>query len=213
MALQRCKYPIWALSNHTYNTTQALNITNNNSNKNHNNIHMVVPYTKSLSKCFKNTCGKIGVTVHFKGGNIIRSLLVAPKDKDNITQKSGVMYRYRYDRLECDEKYTGEPIRTLGERLKEHFRAPSPIYNHTNTSGHHISINNLSTLGRELNNRRTIKGAMYIRVNDPTLKRYIRSFSCPKYGKRSCSTPKTSNLERPFHNSKSSLYTSHTPSW
>ena len=40
--------------------------------------------------------------------------------------------------LECDEEYIGKSVRTYGERLKEYFRAPSPIYNHANTSGHYI---------------------------------------------------------------------------
>ena len=35
----------------------------------------------------------MGVQVHFKAGNIIRNVLVVPKDKDNITQKSGGIYR------------------------------------------------------------------------------------------------------------------------
>ena len=104
-ALQRCKYSICMLNrfkiqrNHKYNTTQANNNTNNND---YNNIHMVLPYTKDLSECFKIICGKMGGQVIFKGSNTIRSLLMAPKDKDNITQKSGVIYRYRFDRYKCD---------------------------------------------------------------------------------------------------------------
>ena len=34
---------------------------------------------------------KIGVEVHFKGGNTFRNLMVAPKDKDNIAQVIGVI--------------------------------------------------------------------------------------------------------------------------
>ena len=37
---------------------------------------MVVPYTKGLSKSFKNIGGKMGVQDHFKGGNTIKNLLV-----------------------------------------------------------------------------------------------------------------------------------------
>ena len=44
--------------------------------------HMVVSYTKGLSKSLKNVCSKHGVQVYFKGGRTIRSLLVAFKDKD-----------------------------------------------------------------------------------------------------------------------------------
>ena len=42
--------------------------------------------------------------------------------------KSGVIYRYQCDRVECDEEYISESSRTFGERFKEHLKAPSPIY-------------------------------------------------------------------------------------
>ena len=38
---------------------------------------------------------KVGIWVHFKGQNTIRNFLVAPKDKDKITQKSGVIYMFK----------------------------------------------------------------------------------------------------------------------
>ena len=49
---------------------------------------------------------------------------MAPKDKDLITQKSGVIYRYKCDRVECDDEYIGESARTFGERFKEHLKPP-----------------------------------------------------------------------------------------
>ena len=57
-------------------------------------------------------------------------------------KKSGVIYRYKCDRVECDEEYIGESSRTSGERFKEHQKAPSPIFDHHNTTGHNISIEN-----------------------------------------------------------------------
>ena len=64
---------------------------------------MVVPYTRGLSEILKNIYGKHGIKVHFKGGNIIKNFLAAPKDKDTITQKSGVIYRFKCERVDCDE--------------------------------------------------------------------------------------------------------------
>ena len=114
----------------------------------------------------------MGIQVYFKEGNVSRSLLVATKDKDNITQKSGVIYRYMGNRLECVKEYKGESAKTPGERLKGHFRAPFPMYDDANTSGHHTSLENFSILGRESHNiTRIIKEAMYIRVNDSSLNR------------------------------------------
>ena len=55
---------------------------------------------------------------------------MAPKDKYPILKQSGVIYRYKCDRVECDEEYIGESARTFAERFKEHQKAPCPIYDH-----------------------------------------------------------------------------------
>ena len=77
-----------------------------------------------------------------------------------MVKKSGVIYRYKCDRVDCDEEYIGESSRTFGERFKEHQKAPSPIYDHYNTTGHKISIDNFGIVRREDQNlMRTIKEA------------------------------------------------------
>ena len=48
-----------------------------------------------------------------EGGSTIRDLLVHPKDRDTILKKSGVIYRYRCGRVDCEE-YIGESGRTFG---------------------------------------------------------------------------------------------------
>ena len=97
-SLIRSKYSTWApnrlitKNNHKFHNIKAhtcstdSNTSTNNINNNHNNINIVVTYTKGLSINFKNICGKVEIQVHFKRGNTLRSLLVAPEDKDNITQ-------------------------------------------------------------------------------------------------------------------------------
>ena len=40
---------------------------------------------------------------------------MAPTDKDPITKKSGISYRYKCDRVECDKEYIEELPRTFGE--------------------------------------------------------------------------------------------------
>ena len=61
---------------------------------------------------------------------------------------------------------------TFGERLKEHLRAAFLIYNHANTSGHHTILENFSIVGRMSHAiARTIKDAMFIRTNEPSLNR------------------------------------------
>ena len=105
---------------------------------------------------------------------------MAPKDPDPVQERSGVIYRYKCDRVECDEKYIGESSRTFGERFKEHLKPPSPIFDHCNITGHKVSLENFSIVGRdEQNLMRTIKEALYIRVNNPSLNRNIGKYHLP----------------------------------
>ena len=109
----------------------------------------------------QSICSKYGVQVHFKGGQTIKSLLMAPKDNDPITSKSGVIYRYQCNEQGCGEEYIGESGRTFAERFKEHQKPPSPIFDHCNTSGHQININKFTIVGREDQNLiRAIKEAI-----------------------------------------------------
>ena len=142
---------------------------------------MVIPYYKGISESTKKTCSKHAMQVYFKGGNTIKNLLVAPKDQDTIQKKSGVIYRYKCDRVECDEEYIGESSGTFGERFKEHLKAHSPIYDHFNTTGHNVTIDNFSMVGREDQNfSRVIKEALYIRINNPSLNRNIGKYHLPQ---------------------------------
>ena len=81
------------------------NRNNNRTNRNNTNSRasITVPYNKGLSESFKNIGKKFGIQVHFKSRRTLKEELVAPKDKDHITKKSGVIYRFKCDRLECDE--------------------------------------------------------------------------------------------------------------
>ena len=105
---------------------------------------------------------------------------MAPKDKDPILKKNEVIYKYKCDRVGCNEEYIGESSRTFGERFKEHQKAPSPISDHSDTSGHTVTIDNFSIVGREDQNLlRTIKEALYIRFNNPSLNRNIGKYHLP----------------------------------
>ena len=116
----------------------------------------------------------MGVQVHFKGGNTIKTLLMGLRDRENIPQKSGVIYRYKCDQMDCDEEYIGVSERTCGERFKEHLRDSSPIYAQSSITCDHVSVDNFCIAGREVHNTtRTIKEDMYIRVNDPSINRNI----------------------------------------
>ena len=68
-------------------------------------------------------------------GKTFRNLLIDPKDKDNITNKSGVIYRFKCTQEGFKEGYIGEMVRSSGDRLKEHLRAPN-----IQTWRHHRSL-------------------------------------------------------------------------
>ena len=129
---------------------------------------------KGLSESYKNICRKHGIEMYFKGGNTIKDLLVHPKDRDNILQKSGVIYKYKCGREDCEDEYIVESGRTFAERFREHMKAPSPIHDLFNVTGNEVSVDNFSIVAREDQSMaRTIREAMLIRVNDPSLNRNI----------------------------------------
>ena len=82
--------------------------------------------------------------------------------------------------VECDDEFIGESARNFGERFKEHLKAPSPIHDHVIISGHTVTIKDFSILGREDQSLlRTIKEALYIRANNPSLNRNVGKFHLP----------------------------------
>ena len=101
---------------------------NKNTTQQNTNLkpYITVPYYKGLGESVKKKCNTYGVQVYFRGGTIIKNLLMAPKDKDPMLKKSGVIYSYKCVRVDCDEEYTGESSRTFGVRFKEHQKAPFP---------------------------------------------------------------------------------------
>ena len=144
-----CKYPDWAINRIKLKIDAPKTRQNNRNSKTTYRGHITVPYNEGLSESMTNICKRYGIQVHFKSDKTLKDELVAPKDKDQMTNKSGIIYRFKCDRLECDEKYIGETARTFGERFKEHLKAPSPIHDRSNTTGHTTNMNNFSIVGRE----------------------------------------------------------------
>ena len=192
-ALGKCNYPNWtikrvqqkvlnnweATSRNNPTTTNNNRGNNNNGNTNNNNQdnnptinrqennttvgQIVIPYTKGIAKSIKQTCGKYGIQVHFKENTTIKQVLMKPKDWDPKDSKSGAIYSYQCHHLDCDEEYIGETARTLGERRKKHWKQPSPIHSHSQTTGNSIENNSFNTIGREDQGQaRTIKESIYI---------------------------------------------------
>ena len=86
----------------------------------------------------------------------------------NIRCQTGIIYQYQCPRINCPSSYIGESGRSLGERVKEHFKAPSPLHLHSTTTGHPMDPNQFNIVHKEVNSQsRTIKEAMFICIQDP----------------------------------------------
>ena len=105
-------------------------------------------------------CSRYGIQTHFKGNSTMKNLLVFPKD------------------LACNHEYIGETSRTFGERFKEHLKEPSPIHHHSISTVHLTIQHNFQIIVREGHDiARTIKGSIYIGINNPTLSRNTGKFN------------------------------------
>ena len=100
---------------------------------------------------------------------------MAPMDKDNKLQKGGVIYQFKCPHINCPEEYIGESGRAFEDRIKESLKAPSPVHQHSNSTGHSVSPDCFTTVhGESQGTSRNIKEAMFIHVNDPLLNRNLR---------------------------------------
>ena len=82
--------------------------------------------------------------------------------------------------MDCEEEYIRESGRTFSERFREHMRALSLIQDHHNITGHEMSLENVSIVGREDQSiARAIKEPILIRVNDPPLNGNIGKYKLP----------------------------------
>ena len=76
--------------------------------------------------------------------------------------------------------HTGESGRALGDRVSENLKAPSPIYSHSASIGHPLDSDCFNIIHKETHSySRTIKEAMFIRVNDPVLNRNLGKYQLP----------------------------------
>ena len=46
-----------------------------------------MPYVQGLGQSVKNICGKHGIQTYSKGNRTLKSIVVTPKDKDQIQHK------------------------------------------------------------------------------------------------------------------------------
>ena len=62
---------------------------------------IVIHYTQNLDKSIKKICSRYDIQTHFKGNSNIKNILVSPKDKDPLANKSGTIYWFQCGDLTC----------------------------------------------------------------------------------------------------------------
>ena len=143
-------------------------------------LPLLFPTYQTLVKSSKKVCKNKGIQVHFKGCNTLRTALGNPKDKDPKANQTGIIYHYQCPHINCSSTYIGESGRTLGDRIKEHLKAPSPIHQHSSTTGHPMDPNQFNIIHKEVNSQpRTIKEAMFICMQDPPLNQNLGKYQLP----------------------------------
>jgi hypothetical protein len=95
-------------------------------------------------------------------------MLVAPKDKPKLGDRSGVVYGI--DCNDCDSRYVGETARPLRKRIAEHKREPSPVGAHLKEEGHTFDKDKVKILDSDPRwLQRGIKEAIQIAMLEPDL--------------------------------------------
>ena len=217
-ALQHCQFHSWALNQWQLKFTQSNQQSNNNTNTTNcnnpvdntkNKATIVVPYIPNTSEKFKKLCERKGIQVHFKGTKTPRTALGNPKDKDPKANQTGIIYHYQCPHINCPSAYIGESGRTLGDRVKEHFKASSPIHLHSTTTGHPMDPNQFNIVHKEFNSHsRTIKGAMFIYIQDPLEQ---KPWKVPASAHMGPPPPDISNPSAQAKQSTTQLYSHVTP--
>ena len=159
-ALSHCKYPKWAMTRVERRFSQLTGERNNNANtydtadtkptstEAKTKGHIVRPYTQDPCRSIKKTCSEYGIQTHFRGNRTIKDILVTSMNKNPMENKSAAIYWFQCGELECDKEYIGETSRTFGESFKQHLKEPSPIHNHSSTTGHITTQDNFQIIWR-----------------------------------------------------------------
>ena len=102
-----------------------------------------------------------------------------PQGQGPQNNQTGIIHHYKCSQINCPSTYIGESGRSFGERVKEHFKTPSPS-TYTAPPGHPMDPEQFSIVHKEVNSHPgTIKEAMFIQVQDPTLNRNLGKYQLP----------------------------------
>ena len=131
---------------------------------------------QGVSEKVKRVFSSYGISTCFKPLQILRQILVEPKNKTKIEHITVVVYRIPCG--SCNKVYVGETKRTVGERIKEHMEffslsAIAEHYQKKKKKKKKLARDNIKVLCREDKMiPRKVREAIFIRKEtNPTLNR------------------------------------------
>ena len=109
-----------------------------------------VPYFPGLSEAYKKIFKYTHIQVCFKDVNMLKSLLIHPKDKFTMEQKKDLVYYWQCQEDGCKSSYVAESSQSLRERAKEHAKSSmSAIHKHCTDFHHPLpSVTNFAIIDR-----------------------------------------------------------------
>jgi len=167
-ALSANNYPRWMMS-----IPRKKKNSNNTATSTRNRVPPTgIPYIKGVSEKLKRTFNTYGVSTYHAPMNTLRSLLVHPKDKSDIKEQCGVLYKIQC--ADCNAWYIGETGRALEIRVDEHQknRGETAVGEHLVKHQHHFARDNVAVIQREDKKiTRKIKEGIAIQQQRPSLNR------------------------------------------
>ena len=130
-------YPKWMIDQHGRNSSERRLIDLETGNEVKKLVFISAPYFPGLSESFKQLFKYTPVQVCFKGQNTIKSMLMHPKHKVDLSLKKDIVYQWSCTKPNCKSSYIRETSRSLCEWVKEHSKkgSNSGIYQHCSTKG------------------------------------------------------------------------------
>jgi len=174
-ALKANGYPDWAMRiPHKSLPTPSADRNNPDSVENTRRRSVGIPYCRGLSEQLQRVFKQQHIQVYHLPWNTLKSSLVHPKDKVDITRKCGVIYELSCK--DCDSTYVGETLRSFGQRLGEHKkttgRTITAVGEHCSTHRHNIDEEASKILAsEEYETSRKVMEALYIKELRPQMNR------------------------------------------
>lgn len=122
-ALQKCGYPEWSVERvkrqiERKKGQEKARKVKKKEDTNKSKGLVVLPYVKGVSELMDRIFRKHNIATAMKPHRTIRSVLVHPKDKIKLENKSEIVYSIPCKH--CDKVYIGETSRNFKYRLEEH---------------------------------------------------------------------------------------------